>query len=108
MIDSAGAFTGVLTVLLGQLVEHDESPPPPTLAVFAIVVPAAAGNGVTGTVKLTGEFVAKPAAMVHVSTWPAMEQPAGAVPSVSVEANVSLTVAAAVVAAVPVFVTVSV
>ena len=46
----SGLFTGVNTVLLGQLEAQDGSPPPPTLAEFAIVLPAAAGSGITGTV----------------------------------------------------------
>ena len=46
--------------------------------------------------------------MEQVSTCPATEQPAGAEPTVKVEARESVTVAAAVVAAVPVFVTANV
>ena len=108
VMPSFGAFTGVFVVLLGQFEAQDGSPPPLTFAVFAIVVPFAAAVGVTGIVKVTGVLVARPAAIVHVTTWPAAVQPDGIAPSVSVEAIVSLTVVTAVVAAVPVFVTVSV
>ena len=98
----------MLVVLLAHAVAHAGSPPPVTFAVFAIVVPLADACGVTGIVKVTGVFVARPAAIVHVTTWPVAEQPLGGVPTVSVEAIVSLTVVVAVVAADPVFVTVSV
>ena len=95
-------------MLLGQLKVHDGSPPPPTYAVLEIVVPAAAALGVTGTAIVTDEFVPKPAGIEQVRTWPAIVQPAGAAPSVSVDANVSVTVVTAVVAALPVLVTVNV
>ena len=105
---SFGAFTGVFVVLLGQFEAQDGSPPPLTFAVFAIVVPFAAACGVTGITKLTGLPVARPAAIVQVTTWPVLPQPLGIAPSVSVEAIVSVTVVTSVVAAVPVFVTCSV
>ena len=106
--DSLGEFTGVRTVLLGQLDVQDGSPPPPAPAVLAIVAPAAAAVAVTTTVKFTGELVARPAGIEQVRTWPAIVQPAGAAPSASVDANVSVIVVTAVVAALPVLVTVSV
>ena len=84
------------------------SPPPDTLAVLVRVCPLAAPVGVTGIVKLTGAPVARPAAIVQVTTCPAALQPAGKVPSTRSLGTVSLIVAAAVVAAVPVLVTVSV
>ena len=109
-IVSCGALTGVV-VVLEQCVAAGQvgSPPPDTLAVLVRFWPLAAACGVTGMTKLTGEPVARPAAMVQVTTWPVATQAAGrGVPIVSVPGSVSLTVAAAVVAAVPVLVTCSV
>ena len=106
---SCGASTGVLVVLSqcawpGQV----GSPPPETFALFVTVEPLAAAVGVTGIVKLTGVPTARPAGMVQLTLCPVAVQPAGSVPSVSVPGTVSLTVAIAVVAALPVLVTVSV
>jgi hypothetical protein len=108
-IVSCGASTGVLTVLeqfavVGQV----GSPPPDTDAVFDNDVPLAAAVGVTGITKLTELPVARPAEIVQVTCWPVAVQPAGNVPIVSVPGITSVIVAAAVVAAVPVFVTCSV
>ena len=58
--------------------------------------------------KLVVAFTAKPAAMVQVTTWPAAVQPAGKVPIVKPVGMLSVTVEAAVVAVVPVLVTVRV
>ena len=93
--------TGRLGAPVGQL----GSPPPVAVALFVTDRPLRAGVGVTGTTKLTGEPVARPAAMVQVTTWPATLQPAGTMPMVRPVGMVSLTVVAAVVAAVPVLVT---
>ena len=111
---SCGAFTGTVTLLLqraggvGAAVAQLGSPPSRTVALFVTDRPLTAAVGVTGIVKLTGDPVARPAAMVHVTTWPVATQPAGTAPRVRPAGTVSLTVAIAVVAAVPVLVTVSV
>ena len=104
---TAGAFTGVFTVLwqFAVLVGQLASPPPTTLAVLARVVPLAPGNGVTGMTKLTGAPVAKGAAIVHVTVCPLAVQPLGNVPIVKVLGIVSLIVLTAVVAAVPMLLT---
>ena len=64
---------------------------------------AAAAVAVIGMMKLVVALTARPAAIVHVTTWPAAVQPAGNVPMVRPVGIVSVIVAAAVVAAVPVF-----
>ncbi|MBK7146690.1 MAG: hypothetical protein IPH76_16325 [Xanthomonadales bacterium] len=64
--------------------------------------------GVTGITKLTLAAGARPAAIVQVTTWPAAPQPAGIAPRVMPALIVSLIVATAVVAVVPVFCTVMV
>jgi hypothetical protein len=64
---------------------------------------AAEAVGVTGMTNTVVAFTAKPEAIVQVTTWPAAVQPAGNVPIVKPAGIVSLTVATAVVAAVPVF-----
>ena len=84
------------------------SPPPRTVAVL-ITGLAAAAVGVTGMMKLTVPVVAaKPAATVQVTICPAAVQPAGSVPMVKPVGMVSLIVATAVVAALPVLVRVRV
>ena len=84
------------------------SPPPRTVAVLVTLAPAAA-VGVTGMIKLAVPLVAaSPAATVQVTTWPTAVQPAGRVPMVKPVGMVSLIVETAVVAAVPVLVSVSV
>ena len=109
-IVSRGASTGTLTVL-EQFVPPGQvgSPPPDTVAVLVRVWPLAAAVGVTGMVKLTGVPVARPTAMLQLIAWPVAVQPAGSgVPITRSPGIVSLTEAMAVVAAVPVLVTVSV
>ena len=107
---SAGAFTGVFTVLwqfvvlVGQLA----SPPPITLAVLLNVVPLAEGCGVTGMTKATGVPVARFVAIVQVTVWPLAVHPLGSVPIVRLPGIVSVMVLVAVVAAVPMLVTVRV
>ncbi len=99
---SFGALTGVVTVLLQSLPDgHAASPPPLTVAVL-VTFAAAAAVGVTGMVKLVLPPTARPAAMVQVTVWPEALQPAGNVPMVRPVGMVSVTVATAVVAAVPV------
>jgi hypothetical protein len=106
---SCGVFTGVVTVLVQLLAPgHDGSPPPDALPVFVTEVPARLACGVTGIANATGAFVARPAAIVHVTVWPRAEQPKGSVPIVRPVGIVSVIVVSAVVAAVPVFVSVSV
>src|SRR5262249_58243761 len=106
---NCGASTGVV-IVLEQFVRPGQvgSPPPETVAVLLSVEPLAAAVAVTGTTKLTGALVARPAAIVHVTNWPDAVHPAGKLPSVSVLGILSLTVAAAVVAALPMLVTCSV
>jgi hypothetical protein len=87
---------------------HVGSPPPETVAELVNVLPLAAAVGVTGITKLTGEPVARPAAIMHVTDCPDAVQPAGKVPSVKVPGMLSLTDDGAVVAALPIFVTVNV
>lgn len=111
--DSVGMDDPVTTLLLTELVQWVSpgqvvSPPPLTVAVLVSVVPAAAAVGVTGIAKELTALAAKPAATVQVTTWPAAVQPAGMVPKVRLPGIVSVTVAAAVVAAMPVLVTVRV
>jgi hypothetical protein len=91
-------------------VGHPGSPPPRTLAVLVTLEPAAA-VGVTGITKLVLPLTASPAATVHTTVWlPAgfNTQPAGNVPIVKPVGIVSVTVEAAVVAAVPVLLNVKV
>ena len=108
-IESAGASTGVVVVLEqcgwpGQL----GSPPPLTVAVFERFWPIAAAVGVTGITNDALAPLARPAGIVHVTVWPVRVQPAGKVPITRSPGITSVTVAAAVVAAVPLLVTVSV
>jgi hypothetical protein len=108
VIVSAGEFSGVLVVELqcaaaGQV----GSPPPVTLAVFTTGL-AALAVGVTGITKLVLPPTARPAATVQVTVCPAAVQPAGKVPIVTPVGIVSVIVAAAVVAAVPVLLSCSV
>ena len=106
--ESAGEFSGVVVVEPQRAAAGQPgSPPPVTLAVFTTGVTAAA-VGVTGITKLVVAFTANPAAIVQVTTWPTAVQPAGRVPIVNPVGIVSVIVAAAVVAAVPVFWTASV
>ena len=105
---STGALTGVVVVLVqcaaaGQV----GSPPPDTVAVFT-AGDAAAAVGVIGMMKLVVPLTAKPAGIVQVTVWPAAVQPAGKVPIVRPAGIVSVIVDTAVVAAVPVFCTLSV
>ena len=108
-ITSCGAFTGVPVVLVqfglltfGQV----GSPPPLTVAVLFTVVPLAMANGVTGMTKLTLAPTARPLATVQVTCCPVMLQPAGAAPTLRELGTLSLRVVAAVVAALPMLVTV--
>ncbi len=106
VIVSFGEFTGTVTVP-GQFVPVQfGSPPPTTYAVLSPVVALAVG--VTGIVKLTAlpAPVARPLAIVHVTAWPTFVHVPGSVPIVRPVGIVSLIVDTAVVAAVPVFVTV--
>ena len=101
--------TGVIIVLAqfappGQL----GSPPPTTVPVLLRFVPLAAACGVIGMTKLTGLFTPKGAAIVQVTVWPLAVHPLGTVPMVSVLGIVSVTVLVAVVAAVPLLVTIKV
>ncbi|ODV15822.1 MAG: hypothetical protein ABT27_21680 [Lysobacteraceae bacterium SCN 69-25] len=80
-----------------------ESPPPEAVAVF-VTPGVAAAVGVTGITKLVLAPAANPVATVQVTVWPAAVQPAGRVPSVSPVGIVSLIVADAVVAALPLLV----
>jgi hypothetical protein len=102
------AITCVLMVLVQAAAGQVGSPPPETVAVFVSVVPLAAAVGVTGITKLTGIFVASPVAIVHVTCWPEEVHPLGMVPSAKLDGTLSVTVVAAVVAALPMLVTVSV
>ena len=100
---NTGALTGVVVVLVqcaaaGQV----GSPPPDTVAVFT-AGEAAAAVGVIGITKLVVALIARPAAIVQVTVWPAAVQPAGKVPMVRPVGIVSVIVLTAVVAAVPVF-----
>ena len=106
-IVNSGASTGVVTVLeqriavLGQV----GSPPPETFAVFDSIVPLASAVGVTGMMKLADAPTLRLAATVHVTCWPLALQGAVTLPTVNVLGMLSVIVAVAVVAAVPVFVT---
>jgi hypothetical protein len=105
---SCGAFTvvvidGAQRLAAGQV----GSPPPLTLAVLVTLLPAAA-VGVTGITKLVLPPTAKPAGTVQVTVWPAALQPAGKVPMVRPAGMGSVIVATAVVAAVPVLLSVNV
>ena len=106
---SALGSTGVGPAVLVQCAAAGQvgSPPPETVAVLA-TLGAAAAVGVTGITKLVLAEAARPLGIVQVTVWPAAVQPAGSVPMVSEAGIVSVMVAAAVVAAVPVFVTCSV
>ena len=84
------------------------SPPPLTVAVLLTLVPLAEACAVTGMTKLTGTPVARPVAIVQVTVWPLAVQPLGKVPIVRLLGTMSTTVVIAVVAALPVLVTVRV
>jgi len=108
VIVSCGRFTGVVTAELQRAAAgHVVSPPPLAVAVF-VMLAAAAVVGVTGMMKLVLAFTARPGAIVQVTTWAAAVQPAGSVPIVRPVGIVSVIVLTAVVAAVPVFCTLSV
>jgi hypothetical protein len=64
--------------------------------------------GVTGMMNAVVALIARPLGTVQVTVWPAAVQPAGSVPMVRPVGIVSVIVAVAVVAAVPVFWTLSV
>ena len=105
---NTGALTGVVVVLVqcaaaGQV----GSPPPLTVAVFT-AGEAAAAVGVIGITNDVVPLTARPAGIVQVTVWPAAVQPAGKVPIVKPVGIVSVIVLTAVVAAVPVFCTLSV
>ena len=109
VIVSCGAFTGVGPTLEVQRAAagHVGSPPPLTVAELVTLAPAAT-VGVIGMMKLVLKPVARPDGTVQVTTWPAAVQPAGSVPMVRPVGIVSVMVAAAVVADVPVLLTCSV
>jgi len=109
VIVSCGALTGVGPTVEVQRAATGQvgSPPPETVAVFVTLAPAAR-VGVTGMMKLVVAMTAKPGAIVQVTTWAAAVQPAGSVPIVKPAGMVSVIVLTAVVAAVPVFWTLSV
>jgi hypothetical protein len=73
-----------------------------------VTLGCAAAVGVTGITKLVLPPAARPAGTVHVTVWPEAVQPAGSVPIVRPVGIVSVIVAAAVVAEVPVLLTSSV
>jgi hypothetical protein len=105
----AGAPTSVVTVLVqfaaaGQV----GSPPPLAVAVLTRLWPFADAAGVTGMTKAMLAPGASPAAIMQFTTCPVALQPAGSVPMVSPAGSVSLSVAAAVVAALPLLLTVTV
>ena len=101
-------LTGVVTLLLQRASAGQVgSPPPLTLAVL-MTLAAAAAVGVTGMTKVVVALAARPAAIVHVTTWPAAVQPAGKVPMVRPVGMVSVIVDTAVVTDPPVFCTASV
>ena len=106
---STGAFTGVGPAVLVQCAAAGQvgSPPPETVAVL-VTLGCAAAVGVTGNTNDVLLPAARPAAIVQVTVWPALVQPAGSVPMVRPVGIVSVMVLAAVVAAVPVFDTCSV
>ena len=100
---SFGALTGVVTVLLQPSSAGQVASPPPVTDAVLVTLAAAAAVGVTGMTKLLVPLVAgRPAAMVQVTVWPEAVQPGGNVPMVRPVGMVSVTVATAVVAAVPV------
>jgi hypothetical protein len=108
VIVSAGAFTGVVVVLVQRdAAGQPGSPPPLTVAVFT-AGDAADAVGVTGMMNAVVALIARPLGTVQVTVWPAAVQPAGSVPMVRPVGIVSVIVAVAVVAAVPVFWTLSV
>ena len=99
---------GVVTELVQRAAAGQVgSPPPVTVAVFT-AGDAAAAVGVIGMMKLVVALTAKPAGIVQVTVWPAAVQPAGKVPMVRPVGIVSVMVLTAVVAALPVFCTLSV
>ncbi|KKW69372.1 hypothetical protein AAV94_00070 [Lampropedia cohaerens] len=103
----SGALMTVSTGVLSQPLVQSGSPPPLTLAVLLTVVPLTLASGVTLMVKLAVAPAASPAAMSQLTSWPEIVQPA-ALLIVSPAGTLSLTVAVAVVAAVPLLVTVMV
>ena len=106
---NCGAFNGTLTDAVQRAVVAGQvgSPPPVTEALFTTGLVALL-VGVTGITKLELAPTANPDATVQVTTCNAFEQPAGMTPSVNPVGIVSVIVETAVVAAVPVFVRVSV
>ena len=108
VMNNCGALTGVVTELVQRAVAgHVASPPPLTVAVLVKPGDATATVGVTGMVKLVTAFTPRPTATVQVTVWPATVQLAGIAPMVKLAGRVSVIVATAVVAAVPVFCTCS-
>jgi len=105
---NCGVFTGVVTVGVQRAAAGQVGSPPPLTLALLVTLGVAATVGVTGMMKLVLPPTAKPAATVHVTVWPAAVQPAGNVPIVRPVGIVSVIVATAVVAAVPVFCTVKV
>ena len=105
---SCARLTALVTVLVHRALAGQVLSPPPLTVAVLITLAAAAAVGVTGITKLVVALIARPAATVQVTVWPAAVQPAGSVPSVRPVGIVSVIVAAAVVAAVPVFCTDSV
>ena len=105
-IVSFGALSGVMTVLeQSPATTQTGSPPPVTLAVLVTDVPAAA-VGVIGMMKLAEALTARPAGIVQVTVCSATVQPVGIVPIVRPVGITSVMIDAAVVAVVPVLVTV--
>lgn len=106
---NAGGFTiGVGPTVPVQCAAAGQVASPPPLAVAVLVTPVALATvGVTGMVKAWLAPTAR-LAMVQVSTWPLAVQPAGNAPMVKPVGMVSVTVVAAVVAALPPLVTVMV
>ena len=108
-VSDAVPETGVVVVLVHRdAAGHVVSPPPLTVAVLLAVVPAMAACAVTGMTKLALAPTPSPVATVQLTFWPAAVHPAGSVPMLSPVGIGSVTTAAAVVAAVPVLVTLSV
>jgi len=109
VIVSCGALTGVGPTVEVQRAAtgHVGSPPPLTVAVLVTLAPAAR-VGVTGITKLVVALTARPGAIVQVTSWAAAVHPAGSVPMVRPAGIVSVMVDVAVVAAEPVFCTLSV
>jgi hypothetical protein len=108
VIVSAGRLVGVVTLLVQRAAAGQPASPPPDTVALLVTLAAAAAAGVTGITKAVVALTAKPLAIVQVTVWPAAVQPAGKVPMVRPVGIVSVIVLTAVVAAVPVFCTLSV